>query len=235
MLERESGPCELVRPTGTATLSQPGQPERRIALPPRRRRDCLAEELRRLDADEVYAEVLTKGLKLLHSTGSAKTAGKGASGRHHPPDAAPRLPPPSPMTGRRQRRDGARGVAARRRPHGCALVTAPATVVVHRDAGLLAEAAAARLVTRLVDAQATRGRAHVVLTGGGVGTATLRRSPPHPPVTRSTGRPSTCGGGTSASCEAGHPDRNETQAREGAARPRARRRGPRARHAGRRG
>jgi len=53
-------------------------------------------------------------------------------------------------------------------------VSAPATVVVHADAGLLAEAAAARLVTRIVDAQAARGRAHVVLTGGGVGTATLK-------------------------------------------------------------
>lgn len=46
-------------------------------------------------------------------------------------------------------------------------------VVVHRDAGLLAKAVAARLVTKLVDAQAARGYAHVVLTGGGVGTAVL--------------------------------------------------------------
>lgn len=46
-------------------------------------------------------------------------------------------------------------------------------VVVHRDAALLAAAASARLVTRLVDAQAARGHAHVVLTGGGIGVATL--------------------------------------------------------------
>lgn len=46
-------------------------------------------------------------------------------------------------------------------------------VVVHRDAPLLARAVAARLVTRLVDAQAARGQAHVVLTGGGIGTAVL--------------------------------------------------------------
>jgi 6-phosphogluconolactonase len=52
-------------------------------------------------------------------------------------------------------------------------VTPAPLVVVHRDAELLAEAAAARLVTRLVDVQAARGHAHVVLTGGGVGTATL--------------------------------------------------------------
>ena len=47
-------------------------------------------------------------------------------------------------------------------------------VVVHSNADLLAKAAAARLVTRLVDAQAARGVASVVLTGGGIGTATLR-------------------------------------------------------------
>jgi 6-phosphogluconolactonase len=47
------------------------------------------------------------------------------------------------------------------------------TVLVHRDAELLAQAIAARLVTRLVDAQASRGAASVVLTGGGIGTAAL--------------------------------------------------------------
>ena len=31
--------------------------------------DCLAEELRRLDPDEIYAEVLTEGFKLLHEVG----------------------------------------------------------------------------------------------------------------------------------------------------------------------
>jgi 6-phosphogluconolactonase len=46
-------------------------------------------------------------------------------------------------------------------------------VLVHHDASLLAKAAAARLVTRLVDAQASSGSAHLVLTGGGIGTAVL--------------------------------------------------------------
>lgn len=46
-------------------------------------------------------------------------------------------------------------------------------VVVHRDAGVLAEAIAARLVTRLVDAQASQGHAHLVVTGGTIGTALL--------------------------------------------------------------
>lgn len=48
------------------------------------------------------------------------------------------------------------------------------TVVVSRDAAVLAAAVAARLVTRLVDAQALRAQASVVLTGGGIGTAVLQ-------------------------------------------------------------
>jgi glucose-6-phosphate dehydrogenase assembly protein OpcA len=62
-LERENGDIVLDRPDGkTAALRQPDQPEHRIALPIRHLRECLAEELRRLDPDEVYGEVLTKGL-----------------------------------------------------------------------------------------------------------------------------------------------------------------------------
>ena len=62
-LERASGDIVLDRPDGkTAALRQPDQPEHRIALPIRQLRECLVEELRRLDADEVYGEVLQKGL-----------------------------------------------------------------------------------------------------------------------------------------------------------------------------
>jgi glucose-6-phosphate dehydrogenase assembly protein OpcA len=62
-LERRSGAIVLDRPDGkTAALRQPEQPEHRIALPIRQLRECLAEELRRLDADEVYGEVLRKGM-----------------------------------------------------------------------------------------------------------------------------------------------------------------------------
>jgi len=58
-LSRASGPVELVRPDGkTATLSQPGQPDRLIALARRGVPDCLAEELRRLDPDDTYGEAL---------------------------------------------------------------------------------------------------------------------------------------------------------------------------------
>ncbi|RIJ71008.1 glucose-6-phosphate dehydrogenase assembly protein OpcA [Nakamurella silvestris] len=66
VLERKSGPITLTRPESiTATLSAPGQPDRSLALPRRVLRDCIAEEMRRLDPDDVYADVLAKGLSLV--------------------------------------------------------------------------------------------------------------------------------------------------------------------------
>ncbi|MFQ6228864.1 glucose-6-phosphate dehydrogenase assembly protein OpcA [Nocardia sp. NPDC002869] len=59
-LRRKSVSIAIARPqTGvTATLTRTGDPVQRIALARRETRDCLAEELRRLDADEIYAESL---------------------------------------------------------------------------------------------------------------------------------------------------------------------------------
>jgi glucose-6-phosphate dehydrogenase assembly protein OpcA len=62
-LSRTSGDIQLFRPGLTvAELTQPGQPAQRISLPRRSLKDCLAEELRRLDPDEVFGEVITIGL-----------------------------------------------------------------------------------------------------------------------------------------------------------------------------
>jgi 6-phosphogluconolactonase len=52
-------------------------------------------------------------------------------------------------------------------------VTAAPQLVVHRDKELMAQAAAARLITKIVDAQAARGTASVVLTGGRNGNGLL--------------------------------------------------------------
>ncbi|SFB21313.1 glucose-6-phosphate dehydrogenase assembly protein OpcA [Amycolatopsis marina] len=58
-LERRSGSIELHRPDGkVGTLTAPGQPSRRVALQRRNTTDCLIEELRRLDPDEVYEGAL---------------------------------------------------------------------------------------------------------------------------------------------------------------------------------
>ena len=64
-LERASGSIDLVRPVdgNTATLAQPGQPVRTLALAHRGDAECLADELRRLDPDEVYHDALVKGLR----------------------------------------------------------------------------------------------------------------------------------------------------------------------------
>lgn len=65
-LARESGTIELVRDApGVARLVQPNQPRHDVTLPRRTLRDCLADELRRLDPDELYGEILTEGLAAL--------------------------------------------------------------------------------------------------------------------------------------------------------------------------
>ena len=74
-LERASGTVDLVRPQdgNTATLSQPSQPDRTIALAHRGDAECLADELRRLDPDEVYHEALTSGLRKVTLSRSTAT------------------------------------------------------------------------------------------------------------------------------------------------------------------
>ena len=59
VLETPSGEIGIHRPDGVnATIVQPDQPSHVIALAARTLNDCLGEELRRLDNDEVYGEVL---------------------------------------------------------------------------------------------------------------------------------------------------------------------------------
>jgi glucose-6-phosphate dehydrogenase assembly protein OpcA len=50
------------------TLTQHGQPDRRVALRRREIRDCLTEELRRLDPDEVYEATLHGLAQIVHGT-----------------------------------------------------------------------------------------------------------------------------------------------------------------------
>ena len=65
VLETRQGPVSLSRPDGRlATLSSPGQPDRPVALKRREIAELLSEELRRLDPDDIYADVTKKMLKL---------------------------------------------------------------------------------------------------------------------------------------------------------------------------
>jgi 6-phosphogluconolactonase len=92
-------------------------------------------------------------------------------------------------------------------------VTGASRVVVHPDLPTLAAAAAARLVTRLLDAQAARGRAHVVLTGGGVGIATLAAVAELPARQAVDWAAVDVWWGDERFLPEGNPDRNVTQAR----------------------
>ncbi len=86
-------------------------------------------------------------------------------------------------------------------------------VVVHRDAALLAQAAAARLITRVLDAQASRGWASIVLTGGSTGTSVLTALAESPARDAVDWRQVDIWWGDERFLPAGDPDRNETGAR----------------------
>lgn len=81
-LHRKSGVIQLERAATTiATLVQPGQPVHDIALPRRNLRDCLAEELRRLDPDDLYGEVIRKGVARIFGRAAGTTEAKGKAKR----------------------------------------------------------------------------------------------------------------------------------------------------------
>jgi glucose-6-phosphate dehydrogenase assembly protein OpcA len=62
-LTRKSGVIEVVRnQPDVATLIQPGQPTCEVSLPRRSLRDCLSEDLRRLDPDDMFGKVITKSI-----------------------------------------------------------------------------------------------------------------------------------------------------------------------------
>ena len=86
-------------------------------------------------------------------------------------------------------------------------------ILVHPDAELLAKAVAARLVTRLVDAVSATGHAHLVLTGGGIGTAVLAELAAAPARDAVDWRQVDFWWGDERFVPAGNPDRNETGAR----------------------
>jgi 6-phosphogluconolactonase len=87
-------------------------------------------------------------------------------------------------------------------------------VVVHRDATLLAQAVAARIIPALTDAQAARGDAAIVLTGGGIGVATLRELAQAPARDAIDWARLSVWWGDERFLPSGHADRNETQARD---------------------
>jgi 6-phosphogluconolactonase len=87
-------------------------------------------------------------------------------------------------------------------------------VVVHATTEELAAATAARLVTRIVDVQTASGSASLVLTGGRIGIAVLREVASTQAAAAVDWRRLDLYWGDERFLPDGHPERNETQARE---------------------
>ena len=90
-LHSDGGEITVHRPDGrVATVSQPGFTDRQAALPRRTLEELIAEELRRLDADEVYGEALGNlaAQQELASTTTSPTTS--------PTKAAPKKAPATP-------------------------------------------------------------------------------------------------------------------------------------------
>jgi 6-phosphogluconolactonase len=87
-------------------------------------------------------------------------------------------------------------------------------VLVAPEPGVLASAVVARLVTRIIDVQALRGSAHVVLTGGRIAARVLLAVRELPAAEMIDWTEVDLWWGDERFLPAGDPDRNETQARE---------------------
>ena len=87
-------------------------------------------------------------------------------------------------------------------------------VVVVPDADILASTVAARLVVRIIDAQAVHGAASVVLTGGRIAAKVLRAVRELPAAAAIDWSRVDLWWGDERFLPSGDPDRNETQARE---------------------
>ncbi|KIZ18002.1 glucose-6-phosphate dehydrogenase assembly protein OpcA [Streptomyces natalensis] len=92
-LESSGGTIVLDRPDGSlATLSMRGQPDRAVALKRRETSELLAEELRRLDPDDIYAAALKYGVDKLAEDGARPAAPEPSVAPDVAPDEAPAKP-----------------------------------------------------------------------------------------------------------------------------------------------
>lgn len=87
-------------------------------------------------------------------------------------------------------------------------------VVVHANPEVLAQAVAARLIVKLIDAQAERGEASLVLSGGRIAAAVQRAIRTLPARDAVDWSRVDVWWGDERFLPSGHPERNETQARE---------------------
>ncbi|GAB7047195.1 6-phosphogluconolactonase [Catenuloplanes indicus] len=88
------------------------------------------------------------------------------------------------------------------------------TVIVHADADIQTQAVAARLIVKIIDTQAARGTAGIVLTGGRGAAKIYRAIASSPAATAIDWSRVDLWWGDERFLPLGHADRNETQARE---------------------
>lgn len=183
-MQRASGPVDLVQgDDALATLLAPDQPPRLVPLADPGLPSCLADELRRLDADEIYAAALREGRDRV----TRRTA-----------DAA--LPEQATRPSRRR----SRSTMSQSRDPFRRVFDTPAEV---------ADAVAAAVDTAMTEAVAGHGIAHLSLTGGSMGNATvaaLAARDLDPAVWRHVH----LWWGDERFVPAGDPDRNDQQAQD---------------------
>jgi glucose-6-phosphate dehydrogenase assembly protein OpcA len=91
-LATADGDLAVTRPDGrVASLSRPGQPDRQVALHRRPMPELLAEELRRLDPDEIYHDAVTRFFKDLREP---KATAEATSAPAEPAEGAATKPAP---------------------------------------------------------------------------------------------------------------------------------------------
>lgn len=217
-MNRADGPIDLARSDeALSTLSQPGRPVREVPLMTPSQAECLALELRRLDADEIYAGALTEGLPTItrRSAGAARAirAGDVPDG---PAEVATRSTPSMASRALRARRPEEQAPTEHqlheRVEDELGSVTTEEIRTMKSPETLATEVAAAT-ADALQDAVARRGVAHLVLTGGSMGARTVAALVDQD-VPESTWSAVHIWWGDERFVPEGHEDRNDQQARD---------------------
>jgi glucose-6-phosphate dehydrogenase assembly protein OpcA len=92
-LQTQTGEIAITRPDGRlARYSLPGQPERSVALKRRETSELLAEELRRLDPDDIYAQAVEEQLKRASSRPSSNGKAAASPTQDKPPAPSKKAP-----------------------------------------------------------------------------------------------------------------------------------------------
>ncbi|MGB3258444.1 MAG: 6-phosphogluconolactonase [Ornithinimicrobium sp.] len=177
-MQRKSGPIDLVRVEGqVASLSQPSQPTREVALLEPGLPESLAAELRRLDADQVYAAALCQGLPKVSKRSLTQSEAIRSGEALERPEAPKRQS--SALSSRALTRTSPKMDSPPPERLQEAVEERLADVQSTRtetrdDKSSLAAAVAERVAEILSDAVAERGVAHLCLTGGSMGSEVVK-------------------------------------------------------------